>query len=336
MDDQKEVVVWGIHSKNDQLFLDKNLIGIGWKDMGDLGQLDKSREAFKQKVQEVYHDIKKGAVPTWAGMMYRFVVEMKVGDYVVFPSKVDSKINIGTIASDYIYDPEGGEYTNIRKVNWLKHLPRTCFKQGALYEVGAAMTLFTIKNYAEDYLNSLEESSSDTEEQDDDTVGPTAEEIMGNTRDYILKEISRQFKGYDLENFVASLLNAMGYRTTVSPHGGDNGIDIIAYKDELPPRIAVQVKSQDSDIKETTIQSLKGAMMPGDYGLFVSLSGYTPNAQKFLKANPIIRGINGVELVNLLLKYYEEMDEKYQRAIPLKKVYIPVPKEDDSTDGNEG
>ena len=152
---------------------------------------------------------------------------------------------------------------------------------------------------------------------------------MNNTRDYILKEISRQFKGYDLENFVASLLNAMGYRTTVSPHGGDSGIDIIAYKDELPPRIAVQVKSQDGDIKETTIQSLKGAMMPGDYGLFVSLSDYTKSAKKFLKANPIIRGINGIELVNLVLKYYEGLDETYQRAIPLKKVYIPVAKGED-------
>lgn len=50
--------------------------------------------------------------------------------------------------------------------------------------------------------------------------------------------------------------------------GGDSGIDITAYKDELPPRILVQVKSQDGDIKETTIQSLKGAMREGDYGLF--------------------------------------------------------------------
>ena len=67
----------------------------------------------------------------------------------------------------------------------------------------------------------------------------------------------------------------MGYRTILSPHGGDSGIDITAYKDELPPRIVVQVKSQDGDIKETTIQSLKGAMREGDYGLFVTLSNYT-------------------------------------------------------------
>lgn len=193
------------------------------------------------------------------------------------------------------------------------------------------MTLFTIKNYANEYLGSLDKKFSPkmVEDTEDETVGVTAEDIMNNTRDYMLKEISRQFKGYDLENFVASLLNAMGYRTTVSPHGGDSGIDIIAYKDELPPRITVQVKSQDGDIKETTIQSLKGAMMPGDYGLFVSLSDYTKSAKKFLKANPIIRGINGIELVNLVLKYYEGLDEIYQRAIPLKKVYIPVAKGED-------
>lgn len=67
------------------------------------------------------------------------------------------------------------------------------------------------------------------------------------------------------------------------------------------------MKSQDGDIKETTIQ---GAMREGDYGLFVSLSNYTKNAQKYLDNTPIIRGINGTELVDLILKYYDELSEK--------------------------
>ena len=120
----------------------------------------------------------------------------------------------------------------------------------------------------------------------------------------------------------------MGYRTKVSAQGGDSGIDITAYKDELPPRILVQVKSQNGDINESTIQSLKGAMREGDYGLFVTLSNYTKNAQKYLESTPIIRGINGTELVELILKYYEALSEKYQKMIPLKMVYIPVPKEE--------
>ena len=163
---------------------------------------------------------------------------------------------------------------------------------------------------------------------EDDTVGATAEDIIESTKDFILKELSRNLKGYALEEFVADLLRAMGNRTTVSPQGGDSGIDITAYKDELPPRILVQVKSQDSDIKETTIQSLKGAMREGDYGLFVTLSNYTKNAQKYLESTPIIRGINGTELVDLILKYYEDLDIKYKKMIPLKMVYIPVPKQE--------
>ena len=88
------------------------------------------------------------------------------------------------------------------------------------------------------------------------------------------------------------------FAIVIFENGGDGGIDITAYKDELPPRIVVQVKSQDGDIRETTIQSLKGAMKEGDYGLFVTLSDYTPNARKYLEQNPIIRGINGVDPVD--------------------------------------
>ena len=121
----------------------------------------------------------------------------------------------------------------------------------------------------------------------------------------------------------------MGYRTTVSPQGGDSGIDITAYKDELPPRILVQVKSGDSDIRETTIQSLKGAMREGDYGLFVTLADYTKNAKKYLESVPVIKGINGSELVELILRYYDKLSDKYQRMIPLEMVYIPVQPEDE-------
>lgn len=88
------------------------------------------------------------------------------------------------------------------------------------------------------------------------------------------------------------------------------------------------MKSGGGDIKESTIQSLKGAMCEGDYGLFVTLSNYTKNARKYLENTPIIRGVSGSELVDLILKYYELLDGKYRRMIPLKKVYIPVPKDE--------
>lgn len=325
-----EKKIWGIHTQDEGLFLKDDKIAIGWKEIGNLKNIPANRDDFKEKYIQVFPDAKKGSIPTSVGMLYRFCHEVQIGDYVVYPSKSDRMINIGEVTGDYTYVADAHEYVQQRDVKWLKHIPRTYFSQGALYEIGSAMTFFAVKNYADEFLAALDKGfkKSSAASDEDDTVGATAEDIIESTKDFILKELSRNLKGYALEEFVADLLRAMGYRTTVSVHGGDSGIDITAYKDELPPRILVQVKSQDSDIKETTIQSLKGAMREGDYGLFVTLSNYTKNAQKYLESTPIIRGINGTELVDLILKYYEDLDDKYQKMIPLKMVYIPVPKED--------
>ncbi len=324
----EKIKVWGIHTLDDNLFLKNNVIAIGWSEMGDLSKIPANREAFKERYANVYNNATKGSIATGAGMLYRFCYEMQIGDYVVFPSKSNREVNIGTIESDYLYDSTQIEYQQMRKVKWIKSFSRMKFTQGALYEIGSALTLFSVKNYKHEFLNALGDKSYNSSTSVDPTIEVTADEIIENTKDFILKELSRQLKGYDLENFIADLLRAMGYRTIVSPQGGDSGIDITAYKDELPPRILVQVKSQDSDIKEATIQSLKGAMREGDYGVFVTLSNYTKNAQKYLDNTPIIRGINGIELVDLILKYYVDLSPKYRKIIPLKRVYIPVPSEE--------
>ncbi|SEA88893.1 restriction system protein [Pseudobutyrivibrio sp. ACV-2] len=320
IDDKK---IWGIHTKNDSLFINENLIGIGWDDYGNASTIQPSREAFKERYSQVYKDAKPMSIANSAGMIYRFVHEIEIGDYVIFPAKIDRQIYIGEIVSDYNYEADAPIYRNRRKVKWLKVVPRTSFSQAALYEIGSFLTLFTVKNNADEFMAVLQGKTYNAYEEDD-TIGVTAEDIIENTKDFILKELSRQLKGYDLEDFVANLLQAMGYRTKVSANGGDSGIDIIAYKDELPPRILVQVKSVDGDIKESVLQSLKGAMREGDYGLFVTLSNYTKNALNYLDNTPIIRGINGTELVELVLKYYDQLDDRYQDMIPLKKVYIPV------------
>lgn len=321
---EQERNMWGIHTGDDNLFLKGNVIAIGWEELGDLSEIAPNWDAFREKYAQTYPGAKKGAIGISVGMLFRFAHEMKIGDYVVFPSKSDRMVNIGEIAGEFEY-VQGAAYPQRRKVKWLKHLPRTAFSQGALYEIGSAMTLFAVRNYSGEFLAALKDKGFQKNLPEEDySVGATAEEIVESTRDFILKELSRQLKGYDLEGFIADLLQAMGYRTKLSPHGGDRGIDITAYKDELPPRILVQVKSQDGDIREETIQSLKGAMREGDYGLFVTLSNYTKNAQTYLDHTPIIRGINGAELVELVLKYYDRLHERYRKMIPLKMVYIPV------------
>ena len=95
------ITVWGIHTMDDSLFLNQNLIAIGWEKMGNLSAIPASRDAYKEAYIAAYPDAKKGSIATSAGMLYRFVHEVQEGDYVVFPSKIDRKINIGIVESAY-------------------------------------------------------------------------------------------------------------------------------------------------------------------------------------------------------------------------------------------
>src|SRR4051794_25541024 len=97
---ENETTVWGIHAGKtgdaDSLFLQKNVVAVGWPQMGDLAGL-KDRDAFKAKHSGTYAGAKPGAVANQAGQLFRFVHEMKPGDVVAYPSKRDRQIHIGRV-----------------------------------------------------------------------------------------------------------------------------------------------------------------------------------------------------------------------------------------------
>jgi len=329
MEDMK---IWGIHAgsqgEGDSLFLNKNKprIAIGWSEVGDLAEISADREKYKERFSATYPTIKKGAIPTLAGVLFRFVNEMQIGDFVVYPSKMDRQIHIGKIIGNYTYVSDN-KYSNTRSVEWLKNIPRTKFSQGALYEIGSALSLFQVKNYADEFFSVLSNNEIIKEVEEDDTIAKVAEDIEQSTEDFISKRLIRELKGHPFEHFVAHLLNILGYRTRVSPEGADGGIGIIAHKDELglePPIIKVQVKSNDADITPDKVQALYGNVGAGEYGLFVAINGFSKKAREFAKSKTNLRIIDGDELIEIILQHYEKLDSKYKAIIPLKNVYIPV------------
>ena len=148
--------VWGIHGGRtgdaDSLFLQKNYIGLGWDQTGDLRKLQPNRAAFKANIAANYPHHKAGAISLDAGQLYRFVYELKIGDLIAYFSRRDRLIYIGEVTSDYLYDTniEPG-YPHLRVVNWLHHYPRTHFTQTAIYELSSAMSFFRIKTHAEEF-----------------------------------------------------------------------------------------------------------------------------------------------------------------------------------------
>jgi restriction system protein len=198
--------------------------------------------------------------------------------------------------------------------------------QGALYELGSAMSFFQISKYADEYSSILDGKPVTTPVADDITVGLVAEDIEQTTRDFILKRLAQEFKGHPLSHFVAHLLEVMGYRTRVSLEGPDSGVDIIVHKDELgfePPIIKVQVKGTEGSVGDPIVSALYGKVGTGEFGLLVTLGTFTNPALSFARGKSNIRLIDGEALVSLILEHYEGFDSRYKGLIPLWKVYIP-------------
>lgn len=328
-----ETNIWGIHGgatgDADTLFLNKNVIALGWAEMADLSKLPPNRAAFKQAVATAYPKSKPGAIPNNAGQLFRFIHEMKVGDFVAYPSKRDRHVHLGQVEAGYKYEQsiEPG-YPHHRSVVWRRSIPRTSFSQGALFELGSAMSFFQVRNYADEFLTALQGTVNPPIPERDKTVALVAEEIEETAGDFVLKQLATEIKGHPLADFIAHLLGTMGYHTRVSPEGPDGGIDIIAHKDELgfkPPIIKVQVKSGEGSVGDPIVSALYGKVSPGEFGLLVTLGSFTAQARTFARSKSNLRLIDGAELVSLALRHYEGFDSRYKGLLPLRRVYVPQP-----------
>jgi len=205
----------------------------------------------------------------------------------------------------------------------VREVPRSQFSQGALYEIGSAMSLFQIKNSAAEFLAALEGTAPPPI---DDGAGPDADEIEQYTRGYVIKRLAQELKGHPLADLVAHLLEKMRYRTRASPPGPDRGVDIPAHRDELgfePPIIKVQVKSGEGTVGDPEVSALYGKVTGAEFRLLVTLGTYSSQARSFAEGKSNLRLIDGSDLVDLLLLHYEELDSRYKGLLLLRRVYVP-------------
>ncbi len=322
--------MWGLHMREalGMSPIEESFVAVGWDKLGDLKAIGANREAFKAAIAANWPEKKAGAIPGDAGVLYRFSVEMKPGDIIIFPCKVDRQVYIGRIEGPYTHQPSTGHWPNRRKVKWLKALPRASFTQAALYEIGSAITLFRVTTHADEFLAALSGDTPIPADLDEDSAEEVSAQVDENTEDFIIKRLKNGLSAYDFERFVAHLLTCMGYHARVTPASGDGGVDIIAHRDELgfePPIIKVQCKQMLSNHGRPEVAQLIGVLGQGEHGLFVTLGGFTPEARKFEQSKHNLRLIDGVALVELILGHYDKFEPRYQVLLPLKRTYVPAP-----------
>lgn len=315
--------VWGIHAgasgEADSDFLEGGIVGMGWAKLGDLSHHARSRDTLKAWVRESYPEYKEGRVPVVAGMLYRFVHEIKEGDYVVYPRKADRTLRLGRVTGPYAHR-QGLVFPNVRPCKWEAERPRTAFAQAALYEVGSAMSFFQIREHADHFLSVF--SGAITVEDPE----PVSFDPQESTQDFIIRRLEFQLKGAPLERFVKDLLEAMGYRCRLTRASGDGGVDVVASRGPLgfePPIIRAQVKSTTGTIGDAPVKHLFASVNSGEFALFVTLGGFTKAATEFARSKPNLSLISGNDFVELVLEHYEELSPASKALIPLKRSYIP-------------
>lgn len=150
------------------------------------------------------------------------------------------------------------------------------------------------------------------------------------------KEISSFLENidpYDLQELVASLLEAMGYHVNwVSPRGKDAGLDIVAYTDPLgtkPPRIKVQVKRRRDSIGVEELRSFLALINEDDVGIFVTTGGFSKDATDLARHQERrqITLIDQQRLVELWVEYQEKVSPDRRDLLPLEPIYFLAPED---------
>lgn len=333
---KKAVSVWGIHMEKGigPRAIEKSFIAIGWKELGDLKQYT-DLEAFNEALQNNYPNKNRRSYGQHSGVLNRFVYKMKRGDIVVYPSKHDRKVNIGRIEGDVRhYKRKTERLPNRRKVKWLESFDRSDFSYSMLSEIRAYITLFQIRRHAEELLkrvkletvNFVPADEDDTEESYESTIIEFAKQAELSAEDFILERIFSNIDPYEFEELVANLLEGMGYTARVTSRANDGGVDVIAHYDRLgctPPILKVQCKQKRDKTPPKDIQRLLGTLGDGEYGLFISLGGFSNNSIRIERENPKIRLIDHKEFVELIFDYYDHLSPLYRNLFPLKKIYVP-------------
>lgn len=326
MDGQR---VWAVRAGSagqaDHIFMEHSQIALSFTEIGDsVERLPPTRVAFKDAFIRGAPSVRAASVPIQAGQLYRFVHEMRIGHRVIYPRKCDRTLYWGEIVGPYVYDmDDGGDFAHRRAVRWVHKLSRDDFNQAALYELGATLTLFEVKSYAVDFWRKFE---SDAEPVEDDAEENAVRDIAESTNDFIARKLRTQLKGFPLEPFVADLFRAMGYRAHVTRKTRDDGIDVIAHRDELgiePPILKIQVKAHEANIGADAVKAFYAMVQERDVGIFVSTGGYSASAIDFARTRGNLKLVTGVELIELIQKYYDGMAPIHRQQIPLRRVLVP-------------
>ncbi|MCC7119731.1 MAG: restriction endonuclease [Anaerolineales bacterium] len=138
-----------------------------------------------------------------------------------------------------------------------------------------------------------------------------------------------QLNANELQIMLAGLLRAMGYYPSwMAPADKQKGqINLIAFSDPLGAkgqRILAQIRNKGQALTLEGVKSFLAALPPNDYGMIVSISGFTNEALQALSVNQFQRltALDASAFFNLWQGHYAALHEEARALLPLKAVHF--------------
>lgn len=316
----------GDHNELIPVWKDKGIASIGWPKLGNPKQY-RTKDEMTVKANTVFAESKPNSRNSWVSQVWRFSREIKKGDQVITYYREKREYMVGTVLEPHFYDESVGDpaYPNNIKVDWEEiTVERDLLSQAAKNSLGSVLTVFRVDEWGNEIENLIEHPFSTPEPIDETEEDEIIEDLVGKATVMIQDKVDK-LDPWQMQELVGGLLRAMEYNVQVSPKGPDGGVDVLAYKDAFgfeKPIIKVQVKHRKSSAGAPEIQQLLGANPIDANSLFVSTGGFTSHAEAVAKHNSV-RLVDLEELVELVMKWYENMPTDVRALLPLKKMYVP-------------
>jgi restriction system protein len=307
----------------------------------DLGQIpaEVTKDDLRGRFAKVYPDEKEGSRESWASQILRFISEIKVGDDVVTGDRDRRRYVLGKVKSDYQWNSNNAAERHYRRVDWTHEVSRDALSTASKNTLGSVLTVFKVNaDAAKDLLERavplgklepppIAKPTPSENETEDEALEMLSAETFEKADQFIEDQIDK-LDWKEMQELVAGILRAMGYRTTVSEPGPDRGVDVFASRDGLgleEPRIFVEVKHRTQAIGSKEIRAFVGGRKAGDKCLYVSTGGFSKDAMyEAERASVAVTLINLPKLRQILVDFYEKLDPQTRALVPLKQLYWPI------------
>ncbi|MGQ0510476.1 MAG: restriction endonuclease [Betaproteobacteria bacterium] len=310
-------------------FRSKSVVAIGWGDTD--WTMFPGRDAIKAEIAKDNPENSEGQNMAAANQIERFLHEIEVGDRVISYDPDNRRYLVGTIAGEPRHSLGSIEgLPTCRDVKWgAVEVNRDELSVETRNSLGAISTLFRIPESASaeieakvsgDAVPAVVQETAVKDEVD------LLKDVQARSQEFIKDRISK-LTWDQMQDLVAGLLRAMGYKTRISPVGPDRGKDIVASPDGFgfePPRIVVEVKHRKGQMGSQEVRSFLGGRHKDDKGLYVSTGGFSKEAHYEAERSSIPVTLMDMDsLATAVAEYYDRMDAESKALLPLIRIYWP-------------